>query len=330
MRIFGWPADNAGCCYYRMRLPLHALAARGHEVAVDAVMPDEWRHTADIIVGQRVCQPGATVRWQALAREDRARLVFEVDDDLFDVHPSSKAAHAWFSQPGVQANLELNIRAAHLVTVTTDHLAERLSHLNPNVVVLPNCVPEALLDLPTVPDAEHLTVGWSGSPTHEVDWRGPAEDIARVISRRPDLTMHLIGGWTPEVLWNRLPRDRRRLTGWIHDVDALHRALDFHIGVIPLRDIGFNRSKSAVKLLELAARAIPAVMSNGGPYAAAARDGAPALLVDRPADWARHLHALADDPDLRIQLGKQARDWAAGQTIEANAHRWAAAYEGIM
>jgi hypothetical protein len=101
-------------------------------------MPDEWLHTADVIVGQRVCQPGATVRWQQMAREGRCALVYEIDDDLLDVDPSNGPAWSFFSRPEIRANVIRNIVLADLVTVSTEPLADVVSQWNRNVVVLPD------------------------------------------------------------------------------------------------------------------------------------------------------------------------------------------------
>jgi hypothetical protein len=88
-----------------------------------------------------VCQPGATVRWQHLAREGRAKLVLEIDDDLLDVDPSNGPAWSFFSRPEIRANVIRNIEVADLVTVSTEPLAEVMSKWNRNVTVLPNYVP---------------------------------------------------------------------------------------------------------------------------------------------------------------------------------------------
>jgi hypothetical protein len=61
-RIFFWSADSSGCAYYRCELPAAELARHGHETHTASAMPDEWLHTADITLGQRVCQPGPTIR----------------------------------------------------------------------------------------------------------------------------------------------------------------------------------------------------------------------------------------------------------------------------
>jgi glycosyltransferase involved in cell wall biosynthesis len=105
------------------------------------------------------------------------------------------------------------------------------------------------------------------------------------------------------------------------------RVIDFDIGVVPLRPSRFNDAKSDLALVELAALGIPAIVSNTGPYGRAAADGAPCRLSTMShGDWTLHLRDLVEDEEARVQLGKQAREWAAGRTIEGNAHRWEEAY----
>lgn len=324
MKIAAWSADSAGCGYYRMILVGRTLAARGHDVHINSVLPDEWRDTADVIVGQRVCLPGPTQGWQDMAREGRAKLVLEVDDDLFSTHPTSVIAHGFFSQPEIQANLRANIKVAHLVTVTTEALAERLRSLNPNVAVLPNCIPEALLDHTPTRRDDVVTIGWGGSPTHQIDWHKTAEPIARVIRRHPESEMHLMG-WAPDRLWPLLPENRRRHTKWIASVDDLHRAIDYHVGVVPLWANTFNLAKSDVKLLELSALGIPAVCSDVGPYALSG-PLASARMVRSGNDWQRHLTALITDEAARKEQGEAAKEWAATRTIEGNIHLWEESY----
>lgn len=259
-----------------------------------------------------------------MARDGRAKLVLEVDDDLFSTHPTSVIAHGFFSDPQIQANLRANIEVADVVTVTTDHLGERMAQINPNVVVLPNCIPESLLDL-TPPHREDIvTVGWGGSPTHQIDWHKNAEPVARAIKRHPGSEMHLIG-WAPDKLWDLLPAAGRRYTKWVPSVDDLHRAIDYHVGVIPLWHNAFNLCKSDIKLVEMSALGIPAICSDVGPYAISGPPAA-ARMVRSGNDWGRHLHDLITDDTARKEQGEAARQWAATRTMEGNVHLWEQAY----
>lgn len=326
-RIFFWSADSSGCAYYRCELPAAELARRGHETHTASVMPDEWLHTADVIVGQRVCQPGATIRWQQLAREGRVKLVLEVDDDLLDVDPSNGPAWAYFSKPEIRSNIKRNIQVADAVTVTTEPLAERVRQLNLNVHVVPNTVPAWLLDLPTPVDADGpVTVGWAGGASHAMDWAEADSEVARFVTRNSGTEMHVMGWQSPD-LWRRLPSTRRRYTPWVDAVPDLYRGIDFQIGVAPLRPHLFNQAKSPVKALEMAALGIPYIASDVGPYSNFVRHGETGFLVRRPHEWARYLRQLLD-PVVRQEIGTKARAVAAEHTIERNVELWEKALSG--
>lgn len=318
MKIRFWKADDQGCGYFRCELPAAELGRRGHDVAASTRMADDW-FDADVIVGQRVCQPGATMRWQQLAREGRAKLVLEIDDNLFDVDASNGPAFAFY-KPETLKRLRRNIAVADLVTVTTEPLAQVMRRHNPNVVVLPNCVPASLLEHPR-PVADRFTVGWSGGPSHRLDMAEARDELSRFLRRHTAAGLHLMGGAWPEFL-KAMPRDRVRVTSWIDSVPAFHAAIDFDVAVAPLRPSVFNASKSSLRCLQAAALGIPVVASSYGPYAEFVEHDSTGLLVSRPHQWATYLRVLYADPELRDAMGAKARALAAQHTIERNVHLW--------
>lgn len=307
-----------------MALPLGELANRGHDVLVSTVMPDEWLRTADVIVGQRVCQPGATHRWQQLAREGRCALVYEIDDDLLDVDPANRPAWAFFSSPNIRANIRLNIEVADLVTVSTEPLAEVVRKLNPNVVVLPNCIPAALLDAPPAPGRKGVVIGWSGGASHTLDIAELGSHLQRFVRRYPDVSLHLMGDANAAALLSKGIKDRTRFTPWVEWVPDFHAAIDFDITLAPLRPSPFNASKSAIRCLEAAALGIPVVASDFGPYAEFVQNGSTGFLCKFDYHWTGALRELLD-PFLRREMGRNARALAAEWTIEKQAHLWEAA-----
>lgn len=321
MKIFGWLADNSGCGYYRIRLPFEQLAAQGHDASYSTDMPVAVaRGEADVIVGQRVFLGQPSTTWQRLAKQGKSKLVYEIDDDLTAIDWWNHAAHG-FHQNGTQERIIANIEVADLVTVSTEALADVVSKWNRNVAVLPNCIPAWTLDHRPPQHAGRVTIGWAGSASHSEDFAECSAYLKRTVARG-GAEFHCIGedyrsGW-----------QHSRFTEWFAGVEDYLRGIDFHIGLCPLRPSEFNRSKSAIKLLELSALGIPAVVSRVGPYEAAIEDGSPAIGVRQPHEWATALRELVTDRDLRTELGAQARAWAAKQTIEDNAWRWAEAYEG--
>ncbi|MEC3974749.1 glycosyltransferase [Amycolatopsis sp. H20-H5] len=323
MKIFGVLADRSGCGWYRLKLPLAELARRGHQVQLSESLPANLPPDVDVLVGQRVCMPGPSANFQRHAQRGGVLTVLELDDDLWQVDPSNRRAAEFFT-PELLANLRRNVEMADVVTTTTDVLAERLAEINRNVRVLPNQVPAWLLGHERPVTNERVTLGWAGSPSHARDW-GELNAPVRRLLQHPDyrdrVELHMIGGpdWTDRV---RTPRSTVRHTGWFESVADLYRAIDFDIGLAPLRPSVFNDAKSDVKLLEYAALGIPAVLSDTGPY----RVDVPAARAVLPSGWTDALRELIDDPECRAQLGKQAREWAATRTIEGNAHRWLEAY----
>jgi glycosyltransferase involved in cell wall biosynthesis len=92
-----------------------------------------------------------------------------------------------------------------------------------------------------------------------------------------------------------------------HFVRWLRRSRgSFHIAVAPLVDNALNRSKSLLKYLEYTALGLPVVASNVGPYQSL-QHGVNALLCDNTGDaWRDALRRLAEEPDLRSILHRNA------------------------
>ena len=322
-RVFAWASDESACGWYRMELPCAEYNRRGGQAEWATTMPDWVSEDADVIIGQRVAMPDATTLWQHLCRKGRSRMVLELDDDLWTIDPSNSLAYRAFT-PELLANLERNLEASDVVTVTTDHLADVVSKWNPNVVVVPNRIPAWLLEHQR-PVAERLTVGWAGSPSHEIDWVDAAPQVGRFLKRNSNVDIHLMGASFRSMLsW---PRPQIRTSKWIGSVADYYRVIDFDIALAPLQPHIFNRAKSAIRTTEMAALGIPVVASDYGPYSDPSLHGDRGLLVKGDHEWGQHLRRLVEDADLRAEMGRNARQWAAQHTVEGNLGSWLAAWQ---
>jgi glycosyltransferase involved in cell wall biosynthesis len=317
--VFAWAADNAGCGYYRAQLPMEGLAALGYATHHATRLPQPVRHNRDVtVIGQRVCDPNPTIMWQQLASEGR-RLIYEVDDDLFNIDHRSPAAHQYYGRPDVRDNIRRNIQVAAAVTVTTEPLADIVRQWNPNVHVIPNAVPDWLLDhQPPQRNDGTITIGWGGSATHHMDWQHAGQQIRRLLTREPSTELHCIGNDYGALL--RAPR--RRFTPWQASVEDYYRAIDYTIGLCPLLPHVFNTGKSPVKSIEAAALGIPVVASAVRPYEDFVQDGTTGYLVRRDHEWAASLRALIHEPAMRTEMGLAARVQARRYTISAIAPLW--------
>ncbi len=325
MRVYAWH-DKSGCGWYRIRLPLTALAGRGHEVklVLGSDVDTEDAHGYQVIVAQRMDKQEALPEWRRLIRPPRPRLVYEIDDDVFSVDVVNQLAWGTYSRSEVRDAVMHAAETADVVTVTCEPLAEVMRRCNPNVAVLPNCVPDDLLEHER-PRRPRVVVGWAGGASHALDMVSVAAPLRRFLDRNRHVELHLIGtDYRPTI------GRQARHTLWSEDVWKYYRAIDYDIGICPLVDTPFARSKSAIKALECAALGIPVVASNVGPYQRFVVEGVTGYLVDHDHQWSKRLYELANDAPMRAEMGAAAREHARSWAISRHAHRWEAAYEGIM
>ncbi len=102
-------------------------------------------------------------------------------------------------------------------------------------------------------------------------------------------------------------------------------ARSFDVGLAPLARTAFNRAKSDLRLLELAALGIPWLATNWGPYAAEG-EAQGGYRVERVTGWREGLTRLSRHPDERDALREQGREWARRRTRSAILPFWLAAY----
>jgi glycosyltransferase involved in cell wall biosynthesis len=296
------------------------MTAQGHDMGTSWGWADDARDYP-IIVGQRVSKTEALPIWRRL--RPRHKLVYETDDDLWSIDPTNLGAYVTHGLGTLDA-AEQAVRVAHMVTVSTEPLAEVLRRHHDNVVVLPNHIAGRMLELER-PRREKVVVGWAGGDSHLRDLLMLAPHLKRFLRRNPHAEFHNIGTDFTGVL--RIPG---RVTPWAANIWDYYRAIDFDVGLAPLVDIPFNRAKSAVKAIEYGALGIPVVASDVEPYREYVLDGVTGYLVRSEHEWGKRLYELANDEAMRVEMGKRAREVAAQFTIEKNWPLWQSAYQSIL
>ncbi len=328
--VGGWLADRDGVGYYRLKVPLDALERRGHAVEYDTtlrILPGR-RPRSHVLVGQRVSNEATSRQW--LERAGDVRRVFEIDDDLLNVDPTSGAARAFYNDAQLRARLLENVRSADAVSVSTAYLADVVSReygVTAPIHVLPNCLEAAVFDLPPVVQAGPMTIGWAGSDTHRGDFEYVRSALRRFFARNPGIGFTSMGVDYRHVVgapWGEL---RAWVPIW-DDPAGYMRRLDWQVGLAPLAPTQFNRAKSALKALEYAARGIVVVASDIEPYRSFVNHGVTGLLVRRDHEWLEHLQLLATYPTLRAEMGAAARELAREWVIDRHIEKWEQAYAG--
>lgn len=328
-----------------MILPLEELARHGHEVTLKSARLDATHYgkvcivTAsdftggryDVIVGQRFSHYDGVAMWRR-ARTPATRLVYENDDDTFSVTMENWAAYQHYTRADVAEAMVASCEVADLVTVTTATLAGVHRAYNPNVMVLPNCLPPQAYRDGGPRDGPRKVVGWAGGASHGRDVHTATPAVRRFLRRFPGWDLMLCGtDFRPSF---RVPDDRVTYAPWVNmidDLDAYYRLLSpFSIGICPLLDTRFARAKSFLKALEYSAQGIPVIASDVQPYRELITHGETGFLARTDHQWLGYLSELASDEGLRLRMGAAARERAREYAITRRWRDWEAAYQQLF
>lgn len=315
--------------HYRAIVPLQELARRGHTVhwpgdptfraLEQGIARPPWdafhvqqMHDAEVLaVMRRMRDAGVAVVW-------------DTDDDIGAVTRGSEAWHRLGGRRNIRRHFNATIavaRAAHVVTTTNEHLAQVYRERGAeHVVAVENYLaPQDLRH----PRRRHqgVVVGITAAGEHEPDLRRMrfAEMLERLLERHDGVRVVALGA---DLRLRRAHRYTYVRPVEIHELIAVES--EFDVALAPLRDTGFNRARSNVKLKEYGAAGAMWLASPVGPYAGMGEEQGGLLVSD--GDWLGTLEALLEDPDRRRALAGRARRWAEGQTIRAGAARWQAVF----
>ncbi len=254
---------------------------------------------ADVLVLNSVCDADLLpVLAERAARG--AVTVFEVSDDFGAIQPWNPI-YAFFQSPANVRLYKQLVRASSGMQCTVAELSRIYGHLGRQCRVFVN----HLLEVPPPPsrdDARPVVVGWGGSSGHREDIARIAPALVRWVLETPGVTLQLMCADSIWSLFAALPDDRkaRTPTGGIGDYYRFVGGLD--VGLAPLADTGFNRSRSDVKFVEYAAHGAVAVLQDLVPYQGAAEDRVNARFFAAPDDLVTTLADLARDPAQRARL----------------------------
>jgi len=278
---------------------------------------------ADLVVFCRNMEPKYAGLLDA-ARTRGVPILYDLDDDLFEVPPDCDVAR-YCRAPERQAMLAEYLRAASLVRVYSKTLEAKVAALSPRVERT-----FAPIDLGQVekgtgtfcrngpsgaahkrylspfPPQEPVSIVYATSRVRDELSRIFLPALCRVLEERPGRVRAHFWGHKPATLppgacYHRAVRQYDRF------LRRFSRA-GFQIGLAPLGDDLFYRSKTNNKFREYAACGIAGIYSNVDVYSDCVTDGQTGLLVPNDPDrWHDAMLRLVDDGALRSAIQRQAR-----------------------
>lgn len=268
----------------------------------------------------------------AAARSRGARLVFDVDDLMFDPDlASADIIDAIRSQALSPSDVALHFErvrsvllAADFCTCSTEELATRIRALDKPTFVIPNgfdARTHAVSRLAarkrssSTPDGL-IRIGYAaGTLTHQRDFATAADALARVLADNPQCRLVLFRDPTRNVVMmdlNEFPSLAAQAgqVEWRDIVPVAELCIElarFDINLAPL-EVGnaFVEAKSELKYFEAALVGVCTVASPTGPMRNAIRDGETGILAGTEEEWHTALQSLVQDATLRKKLARHA------------------------
>lgn len=287
LNVLGLVADNSACGYYRVVNPLHYLKMHGANIEYGSHHSMDNFMRYDYIIAPRQHSPEVYEILRFIMWEGKT-VIFEIDDDLDAVLPSSPAYYAY--HPGSEELKWIHkvMSWCDGVTTTTREMAKWCYRNNRNVAILENLIDFSFRDWNaevTYQDGQPIlkplpvrrpkewegktVVGWQGGTTHQEDLKLLGPQIKRLLEKYPK--MHYAMYASPVqaqefVETYQLPEDRYTLIPARHFVDHPGGLHGIDIALAPLVCNQFNLAKSHLKCLEAMAVGTAIVTSNVGPY----------------------------------------------------------------
>jgi len=355
MRVYFVRCGNLNGCYnVRCLFPLQANGWDGDRTSfkLDGKTPEDKSKAAtnaDIVVFHRPDRPQLLELARILKKEGK-KIVFDNDDTCKDT--AGFKFNEYFDEKRLEAGLEkMNdsldsfIKEADLITCTTDFLKREYEKINPNVVVLPNCIDPFYFPEPERNETDLVRIGVTGSVgvTSDLEPLKPIIDhyqndprVRLVIFSLPphgqnDIYKEL---YVDEyAYWQSVNAEWHPFSEVDEYYDVLNE-LKLDMVIIPRYDSLFNRCKSNLKFLENSMLEIPTIAQSfptkDSPYEVNPEDTKHLLLATDTASWIEQIEKLITDKDDRRKLGKDAYDYVLeNYDINKKAHLWKEAYEKI-
>lgn len=264
------------------------------------------------------------------AEKHGKKVIIDIDDNYLDVPESNLVYDQFKKTKKDRAYLSTILSLATAITVSTLPLKQRIHEhilrvqgIDKPIFIIPNY--NDIKDWDFTPVKKHkdkIVLGYSGSNSHFDDLRLIMPSVAKLMNKYPNVYLEFIGsvpkplikeyfggvGFTDDSL-NRI--GIQPATSIFKDYPQYLASMKWDIGLAPLVDTGFTRSKSHIKWLEYSVYKIPTIASRVYPYfmdikgKKTIEDNVTGILCN-PNEWESKLEKLILDKEYREKIGKNA------------------------
>ena len=284
---------------------------------------DHFCEEADIVVWHPMYYEKSFEFFLEMQHKHQKPFVVEVDDNYVDVPPWNEAYHGFRNGSSFRRVSLDCMRNADALTVTTPHLGETYAPINDNIYVIENSLDfkgdRKFVGWDTVSVRKHrgVRIGWIGGRAHFEDLMMVAPMLREILKKHEDVTLVLINSAIREsckLLKREYPFEGLKNVMYADRSVPINRyagfmaSFGFDIGLAPLVDCNFNRSKSNLRFLEYSGLSIPTVATDISHFSQTITPYEDGILIPENdmKQWKDAIELLIQDKNLREAIGRRA------------------------
>jgi len=343
MRIKWYMGDVHACGMLRAEYPAQILLRTRAGMQIDVKL--NWNESdiqgTDLMIFQRSHQ---REQWNfmRMAQERGVMCLYDTDDDMMSVPPGVGRISEYHGSQDVRDTYRAFYQYADAITVTTVELARAIKPLTmKEIYVVANATNPEHWDMPYAmrmverSKKEKVSVGWTNSPVHVLEAPLVGKLAKWILDTFENADFFMFGTTEPKDLgeWTQEEKYKGRIlqVPWINDcsqVPMLMRGID--IGICPLTDIPFNKSRSNIKWQQYSILGQPSIVQKCAVYGNV-KDGETGFVADSMPEWCNALERLIESKELREEIGARARlEVMQKHDLRREAGQWSAVWQRVL
>ncbi|MCJ2073102.1 glycosyltransferase [Methylobacterium sp. J-030] len=309
--------ENTPSAEICLELPLNYLSSQGkisYEIRGEFNLPegDFWRWS-DVVMILR----GATDRVADLALQASnagKTVIYITDDDiqgLLDDLPANDEIRRHYESINALENIRKMVAISSRVLVYSDLVKDRFSKISRNVEIV-----SAAADFERIKSLKYsavidksddeLRIGYAASGARQDDLDLLGDALPSLLEKFPNLYLETIDHRIDHIAHHPRYRTFEKVDG-LENFYKLLLSRDWDVGIAPLAESRFRRSKTNNKYRTYASAGIPGIYSNRVPYSNTVVNGKCGLLAgDGREEWQQCLERLLLDRHLSRRIAQNA------------------------
>ncbi|MDW7695798.1 glycosyltransferase family 4 protein [Flammeovirgaceae bacterium SG7u.111] len=234
-----------------------------------------------------------------IAKVFRKKIIYDFDDAIW--LPNYSEHNARFHWLKFYQKVYSIMKWSYKVSAGNDYLVSKASEYNRSVVCNPTTIDTEHYHNKVNPQAaEKPIIGWTGTLT-TAKYLQELVPILGGLEQDFEFEFQMISNEAP-----KFDLESFKFIPWKKESE-IEDLLQFNVGVMPLTDDIWANGKCGFKALQYMALGIPAIVSPVGVNTKIVDDGVNGFICEHPEEWYEKLSKLLASPELRKQMGAEAR-----------------------